>query len=106
MVVRERVEKDEVLYDRVRRNWDIEKPLPRPRFTPRCGTCGSTDIQVVQYHFFLRPESVHLYRCDVKMKCRDCSMVWIHGIAVPNSVFERHGETVYNTRQIRKLLGV
>lgn len=84
------LEPDDV-HRRVDAKWDFTGPLPVPKpGWMRCGFCGSDVIQARHWKRHERRGGTVRYRCDLSVKCCDCSAVWIHGIAVPDEWWHRY----------------
>jgi hypothetical protein len=85
--------------------WDLTGTLPWPRrgWSPRCGSCGSTNLQVRYWKFHsFRHDSVskkHRWRCDVSFKCRACSLVMVFGVPTPREMNAYWGMHVEVTAQ-------
>lgn len=76
------------LVDRIEGHWDLDWPLPVPRFDPGCGYCGYAMV-LKDWKFHLRSTgSKSPWRCDVRLKCLGCGCVPIYGVAVPGAYYE------------------
>lgn len=92
---------DQVLAATVRR-WDLDGPLPVPR--PGwlcCPVCGCSVVQPRYWRWHVRSGAPTVAgRCDVSFKCCDCAAVWVHGVAIPEGIFETRKLRGKLTRQI------
>jgi hypothetical protein len=79
--------------ERVARAWDLSWPLPIPK-DQRCH-CGGL-LVCKDWKFHRRTTgTAHPWRCDVKLKCIDCSVVPIYGVVVPKEMTPiRRGEWI------------
>lgn len=96
---------DNVL-DRVRESWDLDRELPVPKFDLQCPICNCGQIQLRQYSFHYRHKtgSRNPYRCDVSFKCTQCSLVWTHGVVVPEAMYKRHENEMIHWREAKEIL--
>ena len=75
----------------VREAWDVDGPLPVPRFDVLClcsGVLSRREVLVRHWRFHHRGGGSIGERCDMSFKCTLCSHVWVYGIVVPS---EMHG---------------
>ncbi len=82
----------EEIMERVNENWDLDGPLPLPKFTPLC-VCGNTDWHARLWLFWDRTAGGQLthritHRCDMSVKCQHCGQVVIFGIPLPDEWLE------------------
>lgn len=103
--------------ERVEDHWDLGYPLPMPKFHRACPRCVAADrrmaverLVVKDWKFHQRnTKSKHPYRVDVRLKCVDCSIVYIFGVRVPEAYW-RKGYAVHrsggwiNWREGKRLL--
>ena len=80
------VESDDII-KRIEENWDLDGPLPLPKFVPLC-ICGKQDWHARLWLFWDRSSGGALdnrimYRCDMSIKCQHCGQVIIFGIPLP-----------------------
>lgn len=81
-------------------DWSGEFVLPRGVWLV-CPICGGQPLIRGWIYFEQTGEKVtHPYRCDVKFKCTTCANVWVHGVAIPQEVYDRSG-----TAQRREVFG-
>lgn len=71
---------------RVLLRWDFSSGFPMPKWEVKCPCCGAADAQMRHVTYHERPGKTR-YRVDVGFKCRECSMVWVHGIVCPEEHF-------------------
>lgn len=99
---------EEAIHERVAEAWDLRGNLPIPRWDVMCPCCFSSLVQFKAMTFFRRKRPNNPYRCDVDFKCRACSMVWRHGVAISQMMFEArtvgHPGAYYDWKAIRALL--
>lgn len=81
--------------ERIAEHWDLSYPLPVPRVVPLCPMCGPFTrgggrlvLKDWKFHKRTRTGSKFPWRCDVRLKCVDCSYVPIYGIAIPQQMWE------------------
>lgn len=82
---------DEIL-ERVDANWNLDSPLPLPRFLPVC-VCSQMDWHARLWLFWDRTAGGQLthritHRCDMSIKCQHCGQVVIFGIPLPDEWIE------------------
>lgn len=72
----------------VSRMWDLSGRVPLPKFELNCPICSCDKILLKHWVYFIRKNahSSNPHRCDVYMKCTDCSVVWQHGLVVPEEM--------------------
>lgn len=76
------------LDDRVAEAWDLDWPLPVPRFDPVCANCHER-LVLKGWKFHVRNTgSKSPYRCDVRLKCIGCSVVPIYGVPVSKAMYD------------------
>lgn len=82
--------------ERVEAHWDLDWPLPVPRF-PRVCPCAiggsyppAETLVVKDWKLHQRTDSgtTHPWRCDVRLKCVRCSLVQIYGVRIPRAYYE------------------
>lgn len=81
--------------DRVRRMWCLDYPLPMPADDRlvECPVCRGAAV-VKAWRFHARATgSASPYRCDVRTKCVDCSLVLDYGVAVPEHMYRAAAKT-------------
>ena len=76
--------------NRVKEKWEWPTGFPIPNFDIKCPVCGSTELLIRDWGFFIRREGNHKYRCDVSFKCTCCSNVWAHGVVIPEELYHLH----------------
>lgn len=72
--------------DRVAAHWDLSWPLPVPARQPHCKCGGQQVLKDWKFHNRAKTGSAHPWRCDVRLKCVDCSLVDIYGVVVPKEM--------------------
>lgn len=78
--------------ERVKARWDFSRRLPYPKWKVRCPCCDSQDTIIRNWTFNTRETGGKTpFRCNVGIKCTDCSMAWIHGLVVPEEVWRDFG---------------
>lgn len=81
---------------RVRRVWCLDYPLPMPdddRLV-ECPVCrGPVVVKAWRFHTRASTGSPSPYRCDVRTKCVDCSLVLDYGVAVPEHMYRAAAKT-------------
>jgi hypothetical protein len=85
---------DDILSE-VEKNWDLDLPLPVPRFEPLC-VCGNSEWHARLWLFWDRTAggTVHHrigHRCDMSLKCASCGQVVIWGLPLPDEWIEFWG---------------
>lgn len=72
----------------VKKRWYLDRYVPWPRYMIPCPSCRSIKTFPKHWVYFKkqRSKSLNPYRCDAHMKCKICSMVWQHGVVVPESM--------------------
>ena len=87
----------EQLAARVAEKWDLTGRLPFPKWEVLCPTCRSPHqkLRYWKFHTYLTAEKTTPYRCDVGFKCRECSYVYIFGVATNREMNEFWG--LHNT---------
>lgn len=91
------------LIEKTRESWKFIRGLPVPRFHIQCPVCRTYNVQYSRLQFFQRKGSTHIYRADVRFKCRECAATWIHGVAVPEEEYPRDGNKVaWTGKQVAK----
>jgi len=102
------VEPVEDVAQRVARHWDLSGMFPMPKWDVQCPVCRSPLVQYRRVLFFRRRRFHNPYRCDVDMKCRDCSAIWTHGVVIPEEMYYRHCKRregcLYEWKAVRSLL--
>lgn len=93
----------EQIVQRVNARWDLSGEFPMPRWQPACPCCGSDDIQARHWTFGKRPGHRVEHRCDVSMKCCDCSLVFTFGVPIPSSMYQAKPNQ-YAWREVRRRL--
>ncbi len=92
---------------KVRCFWDLSGSLPVP--VPGwlvCPICSSGDLLLREYRIGRRnePRGAELrrlpYRCDVSIKCLDCSAVWLHGIPLDEATGHRINPTADSVKVV------
>lgn len=77
---------------RIAQAWDLSWPLPIPRFAMRCPRCCFPEAPLVikDWKFHVRKDtgSKAPWRVDVRLKCMDCSIVLIFGVALDETTYE------------------
>lgn len=93
----------------VEARWDLTGPLPVPRGEwLACPVCRAGQPQPRHWNFH-RHGTTHPWRCDVSWKCISCSAVWIHGVAVPQSMYvaavpHNRAQRIIQWREARQIL--
>lgn len=97
----------ESVIDRVKMRWDLSGPLPVPMWDVKCPICGalmSNDgIQAREWRFREQPTSTNPYRCDVALKCTECSYMWRHGLVITEVMYKQQECQVVTWWQARKI---
>lgn len=87
---------------RIAQMWDLSWPLPVPHVMPSCPGCvfppGRMVVKDWKFHR-QRTGSKAPWRCDVRLKCIDCSLVTIYGIAIPEAMWQTAQDTFAKTNQ-------
>lgn len=103
----------EEIMRRINEHWDFICGFPIPKFDVKCPICGAhgDDIIIRQYHFFRREMGGMKYRCDVWFKCTRCSLTWVHGVVIPESIARMHGlldglAPSYHWREVLKRISI
>jgi len=70
--------------------WNLDGPLPYPRFVFDCPICGGAmRLRYWKFHAYrLNANKKYPYRCDVAFKCIECAFCPTFGIAVPQEMYE------------------
>lgn len=75
---------------RVAYKWEFVDGFPFPRWNLFCPTCRSNDLQYRGHLFWNKGEAQGIpYRCDVSIKCRDCSYILDFGIPLTKEQFDQ-----------------
>jgi hypothetical protein len=77
----------EEILEQIEKLWDLDLPLPVPKFTPLC-VCGATTWHARLWLFWDRTGGGVLdhritHRCDTSLKCQECGQVIIWGVPIP-----------------------
>ncbi len=75
---------------KVKEAWDWQSGFPIPTFDIKCPVCGSKELLIRYWTFFIRKEGSSKFRCDVSFKCTYCSNAWVHGLVIPEELFRLH----------------
>ncbi len=78
----------EQIVDQIDTKWDLDLPLPVPKFDPLC-VCGSTAWHARMWLFWDRTADGVVshrvgHRCDMSLKCNSCGQVVIWGVPLPD----------------------
>lgn len=97
----------EQVHERVAARWDLSGPAPVPYpGWMACPVCRCEQIQIRWWKWHVRPPKATVpWRCDVSIKCTDCSALWTHGIPVPEDVFSRCARNLRRTVAWRDVKG-
>jgi hypothetical protein len=79
----------EDIMEEVEKWWDLDIPLPIPKFSPLC-VCGGLTWHGRLWLFWDRTGGGALehriaHRCDMSMKCQRCGQVVIWGVPLPRN---------------------
>jgi hypothetical protein len=85
----------EAIMKQVEELWDLDVPLPIPRFNPMC-VCGFDEWHARLWLFWDRTgggvlEHRVTHRCDTSLKCQRCGQVIIWGVPLPEEWIEFWG---------------
>lgn len=95
---------DEVA-ERIARRWQIRGGLyPMPRWAITCPVCWSQEIQLRHHHYHRRPGKSNPFRCDVSVKCCECSNVLVFGLVVTQEVYAKSGGRRHEWREVREAI--
>lgn len=82
----------EEIISEVEKYWDLDSPLPLPRFEPLC-VCGNRVWHARLWVFWDRGDDHRVkHRCDVSLKCVNCAQVAIWGVPLPVEYVEWWGQ--------------
>lgn len=95
--------------ERIARFWSLDRPLPVPVTMPDCPVCGGLLVfKDWRFHARKNTGSTAPWRCDVRLKCIDCSHVPQFGVAVPEPYYRAgctHSEQWIGWREGKRILG-
>lgn len=95
---------DEVA-EHINRRWQILGGIyPMPAWTLVCPVCGSDEIQLRHHHFHRRPGKSNPFRCDVAVKCVECSHVFVFGVVVPAEIYARSEQRRHEWREVQEAI--
>lgn len=98
------------VHERVAQHWDLTQQLPLPKQWIKCPVCRSEEVIVRYWKFHVRlpiVASLSPHRCDVSMKCKQCSAVWLHGVVITKEYYdERPKSGNITAREGRKILDI
>lgn len=95
---------EDEIWERVHKHWDIVNySVPIPKVPVVCPVCWSTQIQIRSIPFHKTDSKTIPCRVDVNFKCTDCSMIWGHGVPVPEEMHEDLRQNAIGTRWIQQL---
>lgn len=82
----------------------MDGPIPLPLWDMQCPCCRDEKVIIRDVQFHTRDGSPSKYRCLVKMKCTNCSHVFLFGVVIPQSMFDKYGPSHFTYHEIKRMI--